>query len=63
MERGTYIQGWYKNNHCYHPGLPYRSLQMIEELERVGFFEAPASAAHPRPISSFPRLIRASLFL
>ncbi|MBE6935029.1 MAG: hypothetical protein E7458_00855 [Ruminococcaceae bacterium] len=34
MERGTYIQGWYKNNHCYHPGLPYRSLQMIEELER-----------------------------
>ena len=34
MERGTYIQGWYKNNHFYHPGLPYRSLQMIEELER-----------------------------
>ncbi len=34
MERGTYIQGWYKYNHCYHPGLPFRGIQTIEELER-----------------------------
>lgn len=34
MERGVYFDGWYKNNHCYHPGLPFRSMQMIEDLER-----------------------------
>jgi len=33
MERGIYFDGWYKNNHCYHPGLPYRSMQMVEDLE------------------------------
>ncbi len=34
MERGVYFDGWYKNNHCYHPSLPIRSMQMIEDLER-----------------------------
>jgi hypothetical protein len=34
MERGIYFDGWYKNNHCYHPGLPIRSMQMIEDLEK-----------------------------
>lgn len=34
MERGIYFDGWYKNNHCYHPSLPIRSMQMIEDLER-----------------------------
>lgn len=34
MERGIYFDGWYKDNHCYHPSLPLRSLQMIEDLER-----------------------------
>jgi hypothetical protein len=34
LERGVYFDGWYKNNHCYHPSLPLRSMQMIEDLER-----------------------------
>ncbi len=34
MERGIYFDGWYHDNHCYHPSLPYRSMQMIEDLER-----------------------------
>jgi hypothetical protein len=34
MERGIYFDGWYKNNHCYHPSLPIRSMQMIEDLEK-----------------------------
>jgi hypothetical protein len=34
MERGIYFDGWYKNNHCYHPSLPFRSMQMIEDLEK-----------------------------
>lgn len=34
MERGIYFDGWYKNNHCYHPSLPMRSMQMIEDLEK-----------------------------
>ncbi|TAH73690.1 MAG: hypothetical protein EWM47_02770 [Anaerolineaceae bacterium] len=34
MERGIYFDGWYKNNHCYHPSLPFRSMQMIEDIER-----------------------------
>ncbi len=34
MERGVYFDGWFKNNHCYHPSLPLRSLQMIEDLEK-----------------------------
>lgn len=34
MERGIYFDGWYKNNHCYHPSLPLRSMQMIEDIEK-----------------------------
>ncbi len=34
MERGIYFDGWHKDNHCYHPSLPLRSHQMIEDLER-----------------------------
>ncbi len=34
MERGVYFDGWFKNNHCYHPSLPLRSAQMIEDLEK-----------------------------
>lgn len=34
MDRGVYFDGWVKHNHCYHPSLPMRSLQMLEDLER-----------------------------
>ena len=34
MERGIYFDGWFKHNHCYHPSLPIRSTQMLEDLER-----------------------------
>lgn len=34
MERGVYFDGWPHHNHCYHPSLPMRSMQMIEDLER-----------------------------
>jgi len=34
MERGIYFDGWYHNNHCYHPSLPYRTMQMVEDLEK-----------------------------
>lgn len=34
MERGIYFDGWFKNNHCYHPSLPLRSMQMIDDLEK-----------------------------
>ncbi len=34
MERGIYFDGWYHNNHCYHPSLPFRSMQMVEDLEK-----------------------------
>lgn len=34
MERGVYFDGWFKHNHCYHPGLPLRNAQMLEDLER-----------------------------
>ena len=34
MERGIYFDGWHHNNHCYHPTLPYRNMQMVEDLER-----------------------------
>lgn len=34
MERGVYFDGWFKHNHCYHPSLPLRSLQMLEDLEK-----------------------------
>ena len=33
MERGIYFDAWYKHNHCYHPSLPVRTLQMLEDLE------------------------------
>ena len=34
MERGIYFDGWFKHNHCYHPSLPLRNTQMLEDLER-----------------------------
>ncbi len=34
MERGVYFDGWYKHNHCYHPSLPIRTVQMLEDLKR-----------------------------
>ena len=34
MERGIYFDGWHHNNHCYHPTLPYRNMQMVEDLEK-----------------------------
>ena len=34
MERGIYFDGWFRHNHCYHPGLPPRSAQMLEDLEK-----------------------------
>ena len=34
MERGIYFDGWFKHNHCFHPSLPLRSRQMLEDLER-----------------------------
>lgn len=34
MERGVYFDGWYRDNHCYHPSLPFRSMQMVEDLEK-----------------------------
>ncbi len=33
MERGVYFDGWFPNQHCYHPSLPPRRLKMIEDLE------------------------------
>ncbi len=34
MERGIYFDGWHPGGHCYHPSLPFRSMRMIEDLER-----------------------------
>ncbi len=34
MERGIYFDGWFKDDHCYHPSLPFRSARMIEDIER-----------------------------
>ena len=34
MERGIYFDGWFRHNHCYHPSLPLRSAQMLEDLEK-----------------------------
>ena len=34
MERGIYFDAWFKHNYCYHPSLPLRSAQMLEDLER-----------------------------
>lgn len=33
MERGIYFDGWFKHQFCYHPSLPMRSRQMLEDLE------------------------------
>jgi hypothetical protein len=33
MERGVYFDAWFPRQHCYHPSLPPRRLQMIEDLE------------------------------
>lgn len=33
MERGIYFDGWFRHNHCYHPSLPARHQQMLEDLE------------------------------
>ena len=32
MERGVYFDGWFPNQHCYHPSLPGRRLRMVEHL-------------------------------
>ena len=34
MERGIYFDGWHKHDHCFHPSLPLRSVQMREDLKR-----------------------------
>ena len=34
MERGIYFDGWFRHNHCYHPSLPARHQQMLEDLEK-----------------------------
>ena len=34
MERGIYFDGWHKHNHCFHPSLPLREVQMREDLKR-----------------------------
>ncbi|MBP5294557.1 MAG: beta-galactosidase [Lachnospiraceae bacterium] len=34
MERGIYFDGWHHDGHCYHPSLPYRSMQMVGDLEK-----------------------------
>ncbi|WP_157480006.1 alpha-amylase family protein [Leifsonia sp. Root227] len=36
MERGIYFDGWYPNEHCYHPSMPPRRLSMIDDLEDMG---------------------------
>ena len=33
MERGIYFDAWFKHNFCYHPSLPLRSAQNLEDLE------------------------------
>jgi len=32
MQRGVYFDGWFPNQHNYHPSLPPRRLRMVEEL-------------------------------
>ena len=34
MLRGVYFDSWFKHNHCYHPSLPQRTVQMLEDLKR-----------------------------
>ncbi|MCR5251630.1 MAG: hypothetical protein K6E50_13590 [Lachnospiraceae bacterium] len=33
MERGIYFDAWFRDQYCYHPSLPIRSMQMLEDLE------------------------------
>ncbi|MDB4865900.1 MAG: hypothetical protein JWR03_233 [Cohnella sp.] len=33
MERGIYFDGWYRDEFCYHPSLPMRRTQMVEDLK------------------------------
>jgi hypothetical protein len=35
MQRGVYFDGWYPNQHCYHPSLPPRRIRMVEDLDRM----------------------------
>ena len=35
MERGIYFDGWHKHDHCFHPSLPLRSVQMREDLDGI----------------------------
>jgi hypothetical protein len=32
LERGVYFDAWFPRQHCYHPSLPPRRLQMIDDL-------------------------------
>lgn len=32
MERGIYFDAWYRDEHCYHPSLPMRRTQMVQDL-------------------------------
>lgn len=34
MERGIYFDAWLRNEYCYHPSLPMRNQQMLEDLEK-----------------------------
>lgn len=34
MERGIYFDGWHHDGYCYHPSLPFRSMRMVEDLEK-----------------------------
>lgn len=36
MERGIYFDGWYPNEHCYHPALPPRRLTMADDVAEMG---------------------------
>ncbi|GAB3597217.1 hypothetical protein [Microbacterium tumbae] len=36
MERGVYFDGWYPNEHCYHPSLPPRRLTMADDIVEMG---------------------------
>jgi hypothetical protein len=33
MERGIYFDGWYRDEFCYHPSLPMRRTQMVQDLK------------------------------
>lgn len=36
MERGVYFDGWYPNEHCYHPSMPPRRVTMADDLSEMG---------------------------